>query len=210
MAQSKKSHAYGTTNMSAGDEHVTVAKLVNYSESKRHIAKVHQLFNQEDAAAMPLQFLNEDDMPIWRFSRNDKYSFRSAYYHLMEVVIENNHLMVEGNWTKMWKLNIPKVKIFSWRSLRECLPVNERLIRKGVQCDKKCLCCDLNRENEWHCFFGCKASQEVWIEVGMWDNLHQQIDNAADYKQPVFHLLDSLESTNMAHIVMTLWMIWCR
>ncbi|MCH84500.1 putative ribonuclease H protein [Trifolium medium] len=207
-------HLYGfnlTMLGKQGDENMTVANLVNYSESKWHITKVQQLFNQEDAAAIlqiPLQFLNEDDVLIWRFSRNGNYSVRSDYYHLMEVVIENNHLKVEGNWNKMWKLNIPKkVKIFLWRSLRECLPVKERLIRKGVQCDPKCPCCDLNTENEWHCFFGCKAAQEVWIEVGMWDNLHQQIDNAAGYKQLVFHLLDNLQSTNMAQIVMTLWMI---
>ncbi|GAU26176.1 hypothetical protein TSUD_353980 [Trifolium subterraneum] len=51
---------------------------------------------------------------------------------------------------------------------------------------------------------------EVWIEVGMWDNFRQQVDNAVGYKQLIFHLLDDLHNTNMTRIVMTLWMIWWR
>jgi hypothetical protein len=54
----------------------------------------------------------------------------------MEVIVDNNHLKEEGNWRKLWKLKVPtKVKIFLSRALEGCLPVKERLIRKGVQCD---------------------------------------------------------------------------
>ncbi|MCI06250.1 ribonuclease H protein, partial [Trifolium medium] len=76
-------------------------------------------------------------------------------------------------------------------ALRGCLPVKERLIPRGVQCDSKCICCDVNGENEWHCFFGCKAAQEVWIESEFWERLHQQIETAAGFKQLVFFLIES-------------------
>jgi hypothetical protein len=49
-----------------------------------------------------------EDIPIWKHNRNGIYSAKSAYYHLKEVIIDNNHLKVEGNWKKLWKLCIPK------------------------------------------------------------------------------------------------------
>ncbi|GAU48919.1 hypothetical protein TSUD_301740 [Trifolium subterraneum] len=210
----KANHAYVTTNTVAGHEQLKVAGLINHNEGKWDVNLVQQLFNQNDTASIfqiPLQLTNEEDVPIWRFSRNGKYSVRSAYYQLMEVIIDNNHLREEGNWTKLWKLNVPnKVKIFLWRSLRGCLPVKERLIPKGVQCDSKCICCDVSGENEWHCFFGCKAAQEVWIESEFWESLHQKIEAAVGFKQLVFSLIESMDSKSMAQVAMLLWTLWWR
>jgi hypothetical protein len=80
---------------------------------------------------------------------NDMYSVRSAYYQLMENIIDNNHLKENGNWKKLWKLQVPnKVKIFLWGVLRGCLPVRSRLVDKGVRCDNKCPQCASYAENE--------------------------------------------------------------
>jgi hypothetical protein len=57
---------------------------------------VQQIFNQSDASGIfkiPLQLITEEGVPR-------KYSVCSAYYHLMEVIIDNSHLKEEGNWTK--------------------------------------------------------------------------------------------------------------
>jgi hypothetical protein len=192
----------------AGHEQLKVEDLINHSDRQWDIHLVQQLFNQHDAAAIlqiPLQLKTEEDVPLWRLSKNGNYTVRSAYYHLMKVIIDNNHLKEEGNWKKLWKLNIPnKVKIFLWRALRGCLRVKERLIPKGVQCDPKCFCCDVNGENEWHCFFGCKAAQEVWMESELWERLNHQIEQAAGFKQLVFHLIESIDSESIVHVAMLL------
>ncbi|PNX65075.1 hypothetical protein L195_g062421, partial [Trifolium pratense] len=57
---------------------------------------------------IPLNLLHNEDVPIWRFSMNGAYSVRSAYYQLMEVVIDNSHLKEEGNWKKLWLMRVPK------------------------------------------------------------------------------------------------------
>jgi hypothetical protein len=43
---------------------------------------------------MILQFGNSVEMEV-------TLSVSSAYYQLMEVIIDNNHLKVEGNWKKL-------------------------------------------------------------------------------------------------------------
>jgi hypothetical protein len=96
----------------------------------------------------------------------------------MEVVIDNSHLKVEGQWKKLWKLKVPnKVRIFLWRVLRGCLPVRARLLAKGVHCDPKCPCCGEYEENEWHCFVGCMAAQEVWKEADCWQATNKYEEN---------------------------------
>jgi hypothetical protein len=142
-----------------GYANMLVSELVDQSTGSWNYTLIQQLFNSRDAAEIikiPLNLQHGEDIPIWKLSRNGIYSVKSAYYHLMEVIIDNNHLKVEGNWTKLWKLCVPtKVKFFIWRLLRGCIPVRSRLVQKGVQCNNKCPHCNNFEENEWHCFFGC-------------------------------------------------------
>jgi hypothetical protein len=80
---------------------------------------------------IPLRLTQQKDYPIWRFSRHNVYSVRSAYYQLIENIIDNSHPKMEGNWKALWRLLVPnKVKIFLWRTLRGCLPVRGRLAQK--------------------------------------------------------------------------------
>jgi hypothetical protein len=99
---------------------------------------------------IPLTLQQTVDKPIWKLNRNGKYSVCSAYYHLMEVIIDHNHLKVDGNWRKLWQLEVPKkVKLFLWCTLRGCLPVHSRIVQKGIQSNNKCPHCEIFEENEW-------------------------------------------------------------
>jgi hypothetical protein len=155
-----------TTDTIAGRENMRVAELINESTGTWNIALIQQLFNHRDAAEisrLPLNLLNREDEPIWRYSKNGNYTVRSTYYQLMEHIVDNNNLKEPGNWKTLWRLNVPnKVRIFLWRLLRGCLPVRGRLVQRGVPCDNKCPNCANYEENEWHCFFGCDAALEIW------------------------------------------------
>jgi hypothetical protein len=72
-----------------------------------------------------------------------------AYYHLMEFIIDNNHLKVDSNWRKLWQLEVPKkVNLFLWCTLRGCLLVRSRIVQKEIQCNNKCPHCEIFEENE--------------------------------------------------------------
>jgi hypothetical protein len=154
-----------TTTCTAGNENMTVSELVNQNTGSWNHTFITQLFNSRDTTEImkiPLNLQHEEDTPIWKHSKNGTYSVRSAYYHLMEDIIDNDHLKVEGNWKKLWKSCVPtKVKMFLWRLLRGCLPVRSRLVQKGIQCNNKCPHSDSFEENELHCFFGYVSTQEV-------------------------------------------------
>ncbi|CAJ2642045.1 unnamed protein product [Trifolium pratense] len=141
-----------TTEMITGREDMRVAGLVNNNTGMWNHDLVQQIFNERDVAAIskiPLNLLTQDDEQIWRYSKKGIYTVRSAYYQLMENIIDNNHLKEQGNWRQLWKIQVPnKVKIFMWRLLRGCLPVRSRLVRKGVPCDNKCPNCGSYEENE--------------------------------------------------------------
>jgi hypothetical protein len=131
-------HAYITTPMIEGRENMKVSELIDHDIGKWNVTLIQQLFNTRDVSEIlkiPLNLLHEEDEQIWRHSIKGLYSVRSAYHHLIESVIDNNHLKVDGNWKRLWSLNVPnKVKIFLWRVLRGCLPVRGRLVQKGVPC----------------------------------------------------------------------------
>jgi hypothetical protein len=84
-----------TTNMGAGQEAMTVSDLVNHEDGTWKTHVVQQLFNPRDVAEIlkiPLHMTHNVDVPMWRLSRNGKFSVKSAYFHLMEEIIDNNHL----------------------------------------------------------------------------------------------------------------------
>ncbi|PNY17449.1 hypothetical protein L195_g014192 [Trifolium pratense] len=125
---------YVTSLTVADYEGMRVSDLMQPNERKWNEALIHQLFNLRDATEIlkiPVSCMREEDVPIWRFSKNSVYSVLLAYYQLMEAVIDNTHLRVEGDWMKIWKLKVPnRVKIFIWRTLRGCLPVLERQLKR--------------------------------------------------------------------------------
>jgi hypothetical protein len=197
-----------------GREDMKVSKLIDHDIGKWNTTLVQQLFNTWDAAEIlkiPLNLLHKEDEQIWKLSRNGLYSVRSAYHHLIEHVIDNNHLKVDGNWKILWRLQVPnKVKIFLWRALRGCLPVRGRLAQKGVPCGNKCPYCDTNEENEWHCFFGCSTVEDVWMEAECWQQVHGFMINVAGFVPMLFKMLAELDSNTMSQIAMLLWTIWWR
>ncbi|PNX81355.1 hypothetical protein L195_g037373 [Trifolium pratense] len=128
-----------------------ITELVNNNMGMWNHDLVQQIFNERDVAAIfkiPLNLLTQDDEPIWRYSNKDTYTVRSAYYQLVENIVDTDHLKEQGNWRQLWQIQVPnKVKIFMWRLLRG-LPVRSRVVRKDVPCDNKCPNCSSYEENE--------------------------------------------------------------
>jgi hypothetical protein len=104
--------------MAEGKENMKVSYLSDHSTGTWNREVINQTFNPRDSSEilkLPLNLIQSPDVPTWNLSTNEIYSVQSAYFHLMEVIIDNNHLKVEGNLQRLWKLQVPnKIKIFLW------------------------------------------------------------------------------------------------
>lgn len=113
----------------------------------------------------------------------------------MNSVLQSDHLKVEGNWSLLWRLNIPpKVKHFLWRLLRDCLPTRQCLQQKGVNCTSLYSYCNTNIENAWHVMFGCDQVKRVWEVSGLWFIISNKILHVENLNQMIFIVFESLHT----------------
>jgi hypothetical protein len=90
--------------MIEGREGMKVDELIINNSSTWNHELIQQIFNVRDAheiGKIPLNLTQQEDTPMWRFCKSDMYSVRSAYYQLMETIVDNNHLKENGNWKKL-------------------------------------------------------------------------------------------------------------
>nr|KYP48455.1 hypothetical protein KK1_029830 [Cajanus cajan] len=151
---------------------------------------------------------NGSSINIW-LTTNGSFSVRTAYHHLMEHVISNNTLRVQGDWMKLWSLKIPhSTQIFLWRLLRGCIPTCLNLQQKGVSCTSSCPHCSANQENEWHLFYSCPAAISIWIDSGCWPRIARIVEQGISFIDTTWKLLGHLTSSDLTSFTLMLWCIW--
>ncbi|KAJ1411565.1 Reverse transcriptase zinc-binding domain [Sesbania bispinosa] len=142
-----------------GCEELKVVDLINVSRGQWKVEMIRSMFSTLDAdniLSITLLSLEMEDTLIWKLSRDGRFSVKSAYFHITETMTDNSHLRVQGDWKYLSRLKVPNcVKVFTWRTLRGCLPARANLQKKGVPCPATCPLCEDALENEWHLFFGC-------------------------------------------------------
>lgn len=117
---------------------------------------------------MPLLCSQNENQLIWHLRKSKFYSVKSAYYGVLENLVNIGNLKVQGDWVSVWQLKVtPKVKLLTWRLLREVLPTKVRLNRKGVNCPIFYQFCEHGEENDCHIFVGCDIAMKVWEVVGL-------------------------------------------
>ncbi|GAU29295.1 hypothetical protein TSUD_226660 [Trifolium subterraneum] len=124
---------YVTTTMIEGRKEMKVAELIINNSSTWNHELIQHILNDRDAhdttrnltysygkilllkvqnpwceiAKIPLNLTQQEDAPMWRFSKSGTYSVRFAYYQVMKNIIDNNHLKENGNRKKLWQLQVP-------------------------------------------------------------------------------------------------------
>jgi hypothetical protein len=122
---------------------------------------MHEVFNDRDAK----ELLSHDasNEIIWKYDKKGMYWVKSAYRVCVDIMIDRNEWKVDGGWNKLRGLAIPpKVKHFTWRLGRDCLPNRQRLSSKGVDCQENCVVCQTYTEYNWHLFLCCNDSTSCW------------------------------------------------
>lgn len=104
------------------------------------------------------------DMVIWKYS-SDLFSLKDYYKYIEEI--DNRW---EGNWKKIWRLNVPsKIQIFLWKLENEVLPTSS-FLRERIRLNVDILCrnCSASNETSSHIFKECRISVKFWREVVHW------------------------------------------
>lgn len=119
-------------------------------------------------ARMPVRVSSQDDVCIWRRTKNGLFSVKSAYYiqREMEALGEAESSSKRGKstvWKHLWGLRIPNIdKNFLWRACHESLPTRKNLYRLKIIEDLLCPICGLDDETAHHILWQCPSARDVW------------------------------------------------
>lgn len=127
----------------------------------------------------------------------------------MDNFSDTAQLRVQGLWANIWKLRVsPKIRVFVWRSCRNCLPTRTHLRDKGVECPSICVCCNVDLESRWHSLLTCTRAQAYWKELHLWQVLEPQLVHHEIFKDLFFHVLSGLTPEDQAMFAVTFSSLW--
>lgn len=118
----------------------------------------------EHILSLPLPPTDMDDMLIWMYSKDGKYSVRSGYWLGMNsnATTTSTH-QTDDVWNKIWQLQWPpKLKHFLWRACRNSLPVNEVRHFRHIAPNPDCSRCDGGSESICHAILDCRVNHDLW------------------------------------------------
>ncbi|XP_042964743.1 uncharacterized protein LOC122298967 [Carya illinoinensis] len=136
---------------------------------------VGDMFSKEEAAqicSIPLSWHGEEDKILWGFTKDGRFSVRSAYHlgndmgrsRLGECSSRQTQQQI---WEGVWSLNVPNpTKQFVWKALKGILPTRQNLVQRKIIEDATCNICHGDVETVCHVLWSCLAASDVWAESG--------------------------------------------
>ncbi|CAN1305737.1 hypothetical protein LINPERPRIM_LOCUS26598 [Linum perenne] len=137
------------------------------------------------------------------------YTVRSAYRLLVERNDELLGWRVDGNWRKLWQVEVPpKIKHHIWRLARGVLPTQVAIRSRGMEVAELCGCCGQEEETCEHLFFRCVVAERYWEEVGVGSLLHSAQQVAGGAANWLFHIFNTASQEQIQRVFLLLWAIW--
>ncbi|KAJ1400517.1 Ribonuclease H-like superfamily [Sesbania bispinosa] len=120
---------------------------------------------------IPIPATTQEDKFCWGEVSNGIYTVKSGYYLALKQIraeecgLNDHPSLPNFHWKKLWSLPCqPKQIHFMWRLLHSTLPLRSNLIKRGVQCDPRCVWCEENAETEDHLFRDCAWTAVAWAQ----------------------------------------------
>ena len=159
-------------------ELVKVAQIIDGYTGMWKVDQIKERFFPHETKVilgMPLSSRLPEDSLIWAWSKNDKFTVRSAYIMALKVLKEvrptkgggecSDKGKIAGLWKLVWQLHCPnKIKHFLWRACKNIISTNFCLASRKVTLDNSCGYCG-GCESSGHALWDCYAAAEVWKEV---------------------------------------------
>jgi ribosomal protein L37AE/L43A len=149
----------------------TVDQLIDGDSKWWNNNLLSSLFAAEEVSLIqkiPLSCTNQEDVLIWKGTKNGVFSVQSAYYmqkeratrHLADCSSSGVRRMV---WKRFWSLSIPNYeKNFLWRACSDILPTRKNLCKKKIIMDPTCPLCGREVESRFHILWQCPSAMDVW------------------------------------------------
>jgi len=200
---------------SQGDFHLSnlrVSHCMLHNHKSWDVPFLESIFDQQTVNHItntPLFTSVKEDRLIWSKESNGDYSVRNAYRLCLQELLDVSAYKIPGNWVNIWKLKVPpKVKNFMWRIVRNVLPTGMRLRDKRVNCPDNCVLCDSGVETNFHLFFSCPNSSNVWNLSPVSAAVMFVTSEVVDCKACIFRILQDLSSGDASLFAFILWSIW--
>ncbi|XP_071933219.1 uncharacterized protein [Coffea arabica] len=147
--------------------------LIHQDLRNWNTALIDEIFWEEEASlikSLPLSKYLTKDRWLWHYTKNGKFSVRSAYHAIMDSDILDVGQTAQassssGNdvvWKKIWSLDIPnKKKHFLWRICHNSLPTSDNLQKQRIPVENKCSVCNGPSGDLSHILFECPVSVQI-------------------------------------------------
>jgi hypothetical protein len=106
--------------------------------------------------AIPLSCTNQEDVLIWRGTKNGAFYVKRTYHLQKEIVNQNlaeclNNGENNSVWKRQWTLREPNGENnFLWHASSDILPTRENLCEGKILTNPMCPLCDLEVESRFH------------------------------------------------------------
>ncbi|KAJ1421789.1 Ribonuclease H superfamily [Sesbania bispinosa] len=142
-------------------------------------------FEVDQIRSIPLPTSIQEDRYCWGSNNHGVYSVKEGYH----FALQRQRTQREGNsagnplppyhWKKLWSLPCqPKYRHFTWRLMRNSLPVRANLVRRDINCIPLCPWCDEEIETTSHLFRDCQWIKEVWLSSPLRYQFHKPIETS--------------------------------
>lgn len=144
------------------NRNLCVSDLIDSQAEAWNIEAIRAHLPQYEAQirTIPLSQFHMADELVWLPEKNGTYSTKTGYA-LYRINIGDPDLAFD--WNKLvWGVKTSqKLKHFLWKIKNKAIPVNENLIRRGIEMDGQCKRCGV-LETECHVFSQCPFAARVW------------------------------------------------
>ena len=107
------------------------------------------------ALVLPIKLNENEDVFLWRLSKNGLFSTQSLYKDIMGRARNPGKC-------SFWKAKLPlKIKIFLWYLKRKVVLTKDNKLKRGWKGETKCSFCDM-AETIQHLFLECHVAKVVW------------------------------------------------
>ncbi|GKV13708.1 hypothetical protein SLEP1_g24695 [Rubroshorea leprosula] len=195
-------------------KYARVSSLMDHTKFQWDLTKLQQLFpsdTMEKISNIPLSNRCAHDRLICRHTINGRFVVKSVYRFAWDAIYgssfnEYNELM-KPVWSAIWHMDtVPKIKHFLWKFIWEILPTRLALQHRRVDCASNCCICDQAEESNYHLFFTCHWSKQVWAGSYLFFALNNIRSEA--YLDDFLNSFLALNKEQKERVAVTLWCIW--